>query len=252
MAIDKRIDAAESMIASDERQEPPSMARQLAEVAALLPPVRAVLGPVSELVTKWLDRHRNQNRDYMVKVLKDEIRQPRIDVDKLTDEQRRFYEQTYPSLLLDGLRKAENLRARERIARIGKILGYAAEQGVARSPDYTEEMMRIAMDLDPIDVDVLLQIYQAQNRILLHSDEVPMDEVNDAWRDMCPKIAGFRKGDLESVCAKLQSYGLVTRVERNTSKLPPNENPYALLPKGRSFVDYIKGVTREQAAAPGA
>ncbi|PYU23563.1 MAG: hypothetical protein DMG32_15960, partial [Acidobacteria bacterium] len=145
------------------------------------------------------------------------------------------------------------LRAKERIASIGKILGYAAEQGVARSPDYTEEMMRVAMDLDPIDVDVLVQVYQAQSRILSSSDgRVLMDEVNDAWRDMRPRIPGFRQGDLESVCAKLQSYGLVTRVERNNSKLPPNENPYALLPKGRDFVRYIKGVTKEQATGPAA
>src|SRR5437899_5538405 len=225
MAIDDRIDAAESMIASDERQQAPSLARHLAEVAALLPPVKAVLGPVPGLVSQWLDRHRNENRDYMVEVLKDEVRQLRIDVDRLTGEQRRFYQEIYPSLLLDGLRKAENLRAKERIASIGKILGYAAEQGVARSPDYTEEMMRVAMDLDPIDVDVLVQVYQAQSRILSSSDgRVLMDEVNDAWRDMRPRIPGFRQGDLESVCAKLQSYGLVTRVERNNSKLPPNEN----------------------------
>jgi hypothetical protein len=47
-------------------------------------------------------------------------------------------------------------------------------------------------------------------------------------------------GDRLSICAKLQSLGLLVQEERNQHKLPPGEIPYGLLRKGLTFVDYIQ------------
>ncbi len=243
MAVDDPISQAENLIASDERQEPIGLAKNLAEVAALLPPVSAVLGPFPGLISKWLSRHREENRDYMVAVLKNEVKRLRNDVDGLSEEQKTFYDKDYMPLVLDGLKKSEDLRAKERIARIAKILAYAAEQGPTRSPDYTEEMMRVAMALDDNDVYVLRDIENVQTPILSqYGDNIGVDEINRIWREHRPRLEGMSDGALQSICAKLHSYGLIIQLERRNTQLGPNEIPYALLPKGRDFVRYIKGV----------
>lgn len=50
----------------------------------------------------------------------------------------------------------------------------------------------------------------------------------------------FSQGEMDSRCAKLESFGLVSRTERNVNVLASDPTPYALLQTGLDFVDYIK------------
>jgi hypothetical protein len=105
-------------------------------------------------------------------------------------------------------------------------------------------MMRVAMDLTGPDVAVLREIDRAQAPILEWSSGMaPMDPANDAWRDDPPKVEGMSPAAMVSACEKLQSFGLVTRVDRNNFKLKLSVTPYGLLLKGHDFVEYIRGVT---------
>lgn len=54
------------------------------------------------------------------------------------------------------------------------------------------------------------------------------------------KQAGFLQGEVDSIYAKLESFGLVSRTERNVNVLADDPTPYALLQKGLDFFDYIK------------
>ena len=51
---------------------------------------------------------------------------------------------------------------------------------------------------------------------------------------------GMGENEIQSICAKLQSFGLATRIERNDFKLGPSEIPYALMQKGKDFIGYIQ------------
>lgn len=246
MTIDDPIDAAEAMIASDERQHS-AIVQHLAEVVDLLPPVKATLAPMLAAVSKWSNNRRAENLEYLLNVVKEELRKLRDKLQTFTEEQQVFLKKDFLPLVLEGIKRAENLRSRSRIERIGKILGYAAELGHRKSSDHTEEMMRVAMDLADDDVIVLREIYKTQASLLERNQgKVVIDNVNDAWRNNRPQTPDMHEGELQSICAKLQSFGLVIQVERRSIKLGPNEIPYALLQKGYEFVRYIQGVTEEQ------
>lgn len=246
MPIDDPIDAAEAMIASDQRQRS-ALVQGLADIVDLLPPVKAPLPPLIERISKWLDNRRAENHAYLLNVVKEELQKLIAKVQTLSNEQNEFLNRDFLPLLLEGFKRAENLRARERIERIGKILGYAAEQGTKMALDHTEEMMRVAMDLTDDDVIVLREIYKTQAPILERNQgRIVIDQVNEAWRHNHPKVRNMDEGEMQSICAKLQSFGLVTQVERRGIKLGPNEIPYGLLQKGHDFVLYIQGVTEEQ------
>jgi hypothetical protein len=248
MAIDDPLQAAEDLIASDERQQSPvaQLAQDLVAVAKCIPGARAFAGP-AELVLRKLNQRNQGNRDYLLNVLTEELKRIRCKLEHLADEQRQFLEDDYMELVLDGLKKAENVRSKERIARIAKILAHAADAGTTKPANETEEMMRVAMDLTDQDVAVLREIDRAQSKILKWSGGMaPMDPVNKCWKEDPPKVEGMSPAAVVSACEKLQSFGLVTRVDRNNFTLPLSVTPYGILEKGHDFVEYIRGVTNSE------
>src|SRR5438270_8756537 len=70
-------------------------------------------------------------------------------------EQRRFVEEDLPGLTLDALRRAEQCRAKDRVALLAKILAHAAQVGARDGADAVETMMSIAVALPDLDVLVL-------------------------------------------------------------------------------------------------
>jgi hypothetical protein len=126
---------------------------------------------------------------------------------------------------------------------LGRIAARGLLENYAGNADYTEEMMQIAVALFPEDVLILKQIVEAQIDFLKQNNWNPMmDPVNDSWAKNRPTLPSLQnKGDLYSICSKLERFGLITRVERNNSKLSPNETPYAALRRGVDFLDYIRG-----------
>jgi hypothetical protein len=247
MAIDDPLGAAEDLIASDERQRSriTELSQDLVAVAKCIPGAQAFAVP-AELVLHRLNQRSRENRDYLLDVLTEELKRIRGKVEHLSED-RQFIEHDYMELVLDGLKRAESLRSKDRIARIAKILAHSADAGTTKPADETEEMMRVAMDLTDQDVAVLREIDRAQAKILeWNRDTAPLDPVNDAWRDDPPKVEGMLPAAMVSACEKLQSFGLVTRVDRNNFKLKLSVTPYGLLTKGHDFVEYIRGVAKSE------
>jgi hypothetical protein len=236
MNIDEPIKAAEALIASDARQRS-VVSELIAEIAA------ALESPFSAIAT-FLNKRRAENLDLLVTVLRDNLQRLIERVGQLSEQQQRFLRTDFAELVADGLRKAENIRAKNRIVRIAMILGTVAETGPSMLLDNAEELMRIAVNLSDLDVAVLREIYHAQSEHLKNSQtgRVNRESANEAWRDFPPKIDGVSEGDIQSCCATLLSFGLVARVERNEFKLGPNEIPYALLKRGAVFVEFSRNV----------
>jgi hypothetical protein len=136
-------------------------------------------------------------------------------LEQLSEEQRQFLEFEYMPLVLVGLKKADDNRSKDCIARIANILAYAAEVGRAGTGDYAEETMRVAMDLTDRDVAVLREIDWSQTKILQwSSDMAPMDPVNDCWKADPTTVEGMTPAAIVRACEKLQSFGLVTRINQ--------------------------------------
>lgn len=76
-------------------------------------------------------------------------------------------------LMIDAARKAENTRARERVKRIGLILGNAIADPKPIDADEIEEMTRVAVDLSDQDVRYLKELIRIEGGLLDARDHIP-------------------------------------------------------------------------------
>src|SRR5262245_31959729 len=107
----------------------------------------------------FLNKRRAENIELLVTVLRDNLQRLTEKVGQLSEEQQCFLQTDFVELVADGLRKAEDIRAKDRIVRIAMILGNVAEAGPFIVLDDAEELMRIAVNLSDLDVAVLREIY---------------------------------------------------------------------------------------------
>jgi hypothetical protein len=235
MNIDDPIRAAEAQVAADERQS--------SAINALMVRLAAAIHiKYADKIAAVLDSRRAENRQYLFDVLLEEFKKSEAKINEIAATHRRFLEGEYLDLVMDGFRKAENIRAKKRIARLGQILASVAEIGPDVPLDGAEELMRIAVNLSDLDVAVLREIHRAQGKFLKDNQagRVNRESANEAWHNSPPRIDKVSEGDIQSCCATLQSFGLIARVERSEFKLGPNEIPYALLRRGAVFVEFIR------------
>jgi hypothetical protein len=233
MTIDDPIESAVKQVRGDERRESPVVHGFVAGLE-LLPH----FGPVAKAF-KRLFTYREENISYLLSVLLRQLQLQSAKFDKLSTEHADFLKGNFQPLVVNAIAKTENLHCKSRIDRIAQILTYAVVEGPRRDPDLTEEMMRIAGALSDDDVQVLREIHCVQEKHLSAQGNVPNELVNDSWRDKPPKIENLNAGEIQSICAKLESFGLVTRVDRNPSKLFHTTIPYGLLQRGHDFILYV-------------
>jgi len=109
------------------------------------------------------------------------------------------------------------------------------------------EMLRLTVDLSDEDIDVLALIYSVQGDELKRTGFLPEQNLaNSTWRDLQSKYPLFKSSKIHSICAKLQSLGMVAQVERIATTLDLTSIPYAVLEKG---ADYLEAVGRHDATA---
>jgi len=238
MSIDNPLDQVVALIESDDRQNAPELADQIAKFIGELPLPGAAA--IVKLIRYEKEKHNIENSALLMKTVVDELRRVGAHVDTLGRDSVRREE--VRRLTLDATSKAEDLRDRKRVERIGKILAHAITLE-SNNFDKAEEMMRVARDLSDQDVLGLRYLYDTQFGILERSGlQVNVDNVNRAWRESRPtRIGGIIEAEYLSIFLKLQGFGLATLVERIQTEIPPNEQVFALLAKGADFVRYIQG-----------
>jgi hypothetical protein len=166
-----------------------------------------------------------------------EIRQLR-DAESAKESQAR--EEVIRELFLDGARKAESTRSKERVKRIGLILANSFMESKPTDADEVEEMMRVAMELSDRDVEFLRDLVRIEGSVFQSHDHITRYEAHGRWEQ---GFWGTRiNPEIDSVFSKLESYGLVVRIA------PPNnlnitadfQSRYMLLMKGARFVTLVR------------
>jgi|SRR6185312_10251079 len=172
-----------------------------------------------------------------------EIRKHETDIGKLkqrlSDLETQKRNEIVKDLLLDGARKAENTRSKERVKRIGLIFANTLIEQIPIDPDETEEMMRTAMDVSDNDLKFLRELIQIEGTLLGTKSHVPRYDAYNAWER---GSWGTRiDSEIDSVFSKLESYGLVARIAppNNVNILADYQNRYVLLQKGLRFAELI-------------
>ncbi len=234
MATDNIFDQVEALIASDQRQQLPESVDAILKLISKLPGAGALVWAVRY----ESEKQRGENSELMLTTMWQELK-------RLSAEFQEFCKgdpakpEEVRRLVVDGMRKAEDLRDRRRVERIGKILAHAIALGPPSDFDKAEELMRVARDLSDQDVFALGHLYESQFAALNNVGwNIDVDGVNKIWRENPPKIPGtVLPGERDSILLKLQGLGLATAVERRDTQVGPNERVFALLRRGPiSFV----------------
>jgi hypothetical protein len=239
MEFKDRTAAAESIIAQEERERSPVW-EYIAKALDLLPDVLPKAVTSALRAFRGTIEYRIENLQYLHDALRDDMRDLQRKLENIPQEQAEFYQREIIPLIVDAHFKAEILRSKSKIKRIAAILIHALEWGPRNPSDYTEEMMRVATVLDDTDVEVLRQIVKAQKGHLGSRGSLDLNAANELWKQNPPSITGFSLADITSVCSKLESLGLLVRVERRDDLfgLDTAGLPYGLLKKGLDFVTF--------------
>jgi len=233
--------------ASDERQHSPMlrMAPQFLEIVKLFSPPGAEF-PIGAIkaALDWLSRHEEENRRALVDAIAEEVKRHGDELRRLlatSEEHRRFMAEEMPGLVLDALRRAEQIRAKDRIRHLGRILLHAAKCGPHDGADRAEEMMRIAIEMTDDDVLVLKQVRDDFERYL----HLPADALHTL---IVPDVQGVQPESVLGICGKLQSLGLIATAQQHAVALRQGSYPsgggFVPLDRGRSFLEFIADVDR--------
>src|SRR5258708_4500986 len=101
------------------------------------------------------------------------------------EQDRQQFQREFPNLVLDGLLRAEQTRAQDRVHRLGKILGHAYQEGPREPLDLAEELMRVAKSLDAQDVRVLSWLCEGlRSHYATRTGLVDHEHTNAFWRQV--------------------------------------------------------------------
>jgi len=237
--MENPIRAAKKVTEADERQLPSEMVVKAEKILGLIFPAAT---PFSKPLESLVNRRKQQNRDLLFQTVLEELEKLLDREQTFSDEHQRWVRDEFPGLLVEGLHRAEETRSRQRIVRLAKVIRNAVKLGPAQPADLAAEMMRVAMDVSEQDVAALARMYNVQSGSLIHRSGRPdINEANKTWAELEKQDDFFRNGaDVYSTCLKLQSLGLIMAMDRIPTTLGLQSVPFALLPKGKQFVDYIR------------
>ena len=241
MAIDDHpIDALRKRFEIEDSLDSP-VVRRVAESMGSIPleriPVAGdFLRRLREAITAHHKRDNAERVDLMMETYGEEIKKLDEKLGEVENLRSRIDE--LADLVVDGARKAEATRAKERIKRIGTILANATV--AAASTDSVEEMMRIAMNLGDEDVAVLRELVRIEGDQLRKNGRLDRYNAHQLWEHARWNFSV--ESELVGVCSKLESYGLLERLAppNNQNILADIESRFKLLHKGLRFSDFIK------------
>jgi hypothetical protein len=104
-------------------------------------------------------------------------------------------------------------------------------------------MLRVAMDLDDYDVLVLREAVCVQGQLLeANPGEITLHRATTSWEQGNWRKLGLLEADLDSTCGKLQSLGLLMRLEsrNNQNVYAPISDKYLLMRRGLQFVNAVR------------
>jgi hypothetical protein len=236
MAIDDPISAVEKHLELEAQASDPVFARLAAFAEMLNLPWPA--GPVAQKVLGMLAADRMQKVELMLEAVKDELGRQHSKLEVLSQDSDRIKE--WWALVQDGLKRAEQTRARSRVTRIGRILAKSLTAVPKPPADDVEEMMRTATELSDCEVELLYELVRIEGSLVNTNGRITSYDAIQRW----PQGVWGDTHDSarESAFAKMESLGLVSRLNQpnNQNVFADAPNRYALLRKGLDFIRFCQ------------
>ena len=237
MAIDDEIDAARSQIEFDQ----PSIAMK---ATTTILDTLAGLGLKSlkpyATVMKLVSTQREENTRYLVEAVILKLNRLENQIKSIDEAHRRWIKEIFPGLMVEAVSRAEETRSNDRIDRMSIIVVHTIMHGPAADLNKTGEALRITVDLNDEDLDILGKMYDAQAKDVRRKGFLPeLNIANTSWKALQDQFQIFKSGEIYSICSKLQSLGLVVQVSRISTTLDLTSTPYCILRKGAEYLEAI-------------
>jgi len=172
---------------------------------------------------------------YLFQCVADDLQRINQKVTELSEQQTI----DFVELLVDADRKARQTLARNRVKRIADILTSSIKMTPIPSPDETEEMTGLAVEMSDQDVTTLMALRETQRRY-----ERDLGSLNKTPVLGFPTVAGLSPESALSICGKLLSLGLISPPQQRAMSVGPNSYPsgggYFLLERGQRFLRFVE------------
>jgi hypothetical protein len=238
MAIDDPIEAAKGQIEAGQASPAPQV------VANILEGLRAIgIAPAKPVAFLWkkITEQRENNTQYLLDAVIQHVRRLEQNVKALYEQHQEFVEIALPNLTLEAVARAQQTSSEERIDRLGLVVVHSVLRGPTFADGQPEEMLRVSVELSALDLDVLAQIYAVQAVELRRHNFLPEQNLaNSSWKQLQASNPLFQSSEVYSICAKLQSLGLLTQVERIPTMLGLTSIPYAVLRNGATYLELVE------------
>jgi hypothetical protein len=197
------------------------------------------LKPAAFLMKK-VSEQRQENALYLLESVISQVRRLQDEFTSLSDAHKQFVEEEFPRLMVEAVSRAEQTLSKERIERLSLIVVQTLREGPQPSLDSADEMLRVTIDLSEEDVDILAKIYSVQFVEIARMNFLPDQNIaNSSWKKLQAAFPIFQSSEIHSICAKLQSLGLLTQVPRITTMLDLTSIPYAILRRRAEYVEAV-------------
>jgi hypothetical protein len=235
--IDDEIDAARTQIEFGKTTVAPKIVSGILDglVAVGITPLK----PAAFMMKKVYEQ-REENTAYLLEATISKLRRLENEFRNFSEAHKRFVEEELPRLMVEAVSKADQTRSTERIERMSLIVVHAMLQGPGVDLGKADEAIRISVDLDEQDIDILRKLYHAQTDNIRRRAFLPeLNVVNQSWKELQDQFQIFKSSEIYSICSKLQSFGLVTQVQRMPTVLDLTSTPYSILRKGAEYLESI-------------
>lgn len=237
MSITDPVDALREQFENEDRSSDPvlsCLARVATELNVPWPANRAIGSIVG-----WLNRNRVERIELLIEALQAKLKAQEGPLQNLSARTQHEWDEWF-GLVLDGMKKAENTRGKERIERMGAILANSLTLVPAPTADDTEEMMRIAMELSDREVQCLNDLVCVEGETVKRQGRIDRYSAWQSWER--GPWGSNPDGKFDSIFSKLESFGLVSRLAppNNLNIIADIQSHFALLTKGLDFIRFIQ------------
>ncbi len=146
--------------------------------------------------------------------------------------------QALNELVSEAVARAAEAKSKDRVRRVARILANAFRSGPKQSYEQEREMIDTAVQVADPDASVLGVMMKYQGPVVKSRGVADINETNETWRRMIESDKRFSGPRIHVSCARLQSQGLIIRMDRNPSGLDLATNAYSLTQFGVEFCEW--------------
>jgi hypothetical protein len=196
--------------------------------------VAGVFAVAANIVADDADRRQRE----LISCLHDEFHS-RGFTQEVLEERLKYWDESIHELLAEAVVRASEAKSTERVRRIARLLTTIILSTESIQVEEARVMLEIAGSLFDMDAFVLGRMYAAQHKDVERRQGHPeSNDVVASWRKLRDEHSEFREGTINSSCSRLQSHGLILRVEPGMGQVDLQTYVYAITEFGIRFCSW--------------